>query len=179
MPEQKPERDRGSTAAVHGAPGAAAATAATPDSGPAQRPKTNIWIPAVIAFFVIPAIIGIPALIVLNRQHRDQLTADRERQYALPFSDLHVPHGVAVDATGNVYITDAIANRVLKLAAGTSAQTVLPFTRLDLSTGVVNESTAGVAVDASGNVYVTDTGHNRVLELAAGSNPKSCCRLTA
>jgi DNA-binding beta-propeller fold protein YncE len=48
------------------------------------------------------------------------------------------------------------------LAAGSSTQTVLPFTGLNLSTGVVNYSIAGVAVDAAGNVYVADSGNNRV-----------------
>ena len=51
-------------------------------------------------------------------------------------------------------------NRVLKLAAGSGTQTVLPFTGL-------NEP-AGVAVDTAGNVYVTDASNNRVLKLSVG-----------
>ena len=51
-------------------------------------------------------------------------------------------------------------NRVLKLAAGSSTQTVLPFTGLN--------GPRGVAVDTAGNVYVTDDGNNRVLKLPAG-----------
>jgi streptogramin lyase len=63
---------------------------------------------------------------------------------------------------------------VLKLAAGSSSQTVLPFTGLDLSDGgVIDPDTAGIAVDTAGSVYVTDSGHNRVLKLAAGSNTQS------
>jgi len=153
-------------------PDAAPATATESGFRPAPRRRRKVWILAVIAFFAIPAVVWIPAAIVLNRQHehRNQLAAERERQYALPFTDLRLPHGVAVDATGNIYVTDALANRVLKLAAGSNTQTVLPFTGLDLSAGVVNESTAGVAVDSAGNIYVADTGHNRVLELAAGSS---------
>jgi DNA-binding beta-propeller fold protein YncE len=46
--------------------------------------------------------------------------------------------------------------QVVKLAAGSSTQTVLPFTGLD------------VAVEAAGTVYVTDGGNNRVLKLPAG-----------
>ena len=38
---------------------------------------------------------------------------------------------------------------MLKLAAGSATQTVLPFTGLN--------SPSGVAVDSAGNVYVTDT----------------------
>ena len=52
-------------------------------------------------------------------------------------------------------------NRVLKLAAGSATQSVLPFTGLD--------DPGGVAVDTAGNLYVTDSHNNRVLKLAAGS----------
>ena len=53
-----------------------------------------------------------------------------------------------MDTAGTVYVTDADNNRVLKLPAGSSSQTVLPFTGLN--------SPDGVAVDTAGNVYVTD-----------------------
>jgi serine/threonine protein kinase, bacterial len=46
------------------------------------------------------------------------------------------------------------------LAAGSTDQTVLPFTGL----GHVQ----GVAVDTAGNVYVTDQVTQRVVELPAG-----------
>jgi serine/threonine protein kinase, bacterial len=36
----------------------------------------------------------------------------------LPFTGLHEPHGVAVDAAGNLYVTDFGNNRVVKLPAG-------------------------------------------------------------
>jgi sugar lactone lactonase YvrE len=80
---------------------------------------------------------------------------------------------VAVDAAGNLYVADSGTNRVLKLAAGSSTQTTLPFTGLNLPTGVVNDSIAGVAVDAPGNVYVVDSGNNRVLRLAAGTTTQT------
>jgi serine/threonine-protein kinase len=35
----------------------------------------------------------------------------------LPFNGLNEPEGVAVDAAGNVYVTDVSTNRVLKLPA--------------------------------------------------------------
>jgi serine/threonine protein kinase, bacterial len=63
-----------------------------------------------------------------------------------------------------VYVADHDNNRVLKLAAGSSTQTVLPFTGL--------KRPAGVAVATDGTVYVTATGAepNKVLKLPSGSS---------
>jgi DNA-binding beta-propeller fold protein YncE len=145
-----------------------------PVRGTSRPRRLKPWMLPVLIFAVVPAIL-VPLLVVLHRHHADAdaAKADRIRQYALPFTGLHVPHGVAVDDAGNVYISDVRANRVLKLAAGTNEQSVLPFSGIDLSAGVVNESTAGIAVDRVGAVYVVDTGHNRVLRLAAGSTQQT------
>ena len=51
-------------------------------------------------------------------------------QIVLPFTGLQNPDGVAVDSTGTLYVTDLGANRVLKLAPGSSTPTDLPFTGL-------------------------------------------------
>ncbi|MGB9303952.1 MAG: hypothetical protein WCB92_09825 [Mycobacterium sp.] len=128
-----------------------------------------------IAFVAAPAMMLVASGITSSHQRRDdQLKADRERQFALPFTGLRLPHGVAVDAAGNVYVAETRTNQVLKLAAGSSTQTVLPFTDLDLfNDGAIDAATAGVAVDAAGNVYVTDSGHNRVVKLAAGSSTQT------
>jgi len=56
-----------------------------------------------------------------------------------------------------VNVTDFERNRVLKLAAGASGPTVLPFSGLN--------HPAGVAVDAAGSVYVADSGNRRVVKL--------------
>jgi serine/threonine-protein kinase len=70
------------------------------------------------------------------------------------------PGGVAVDASGDLYVTGS-SNNVVNVPAGASTQTVLPF--IDLV------SPAGVAVDAAGDVYVADWGNNRVAKLTAGA----------
>lgn len=103
------------------------------------------------------------------------------RPSVLPFEGLGRPGGLAVDAAGDVYITDVDSDRVLKLAAGSTEPTVLPFTGL--------HSPGRIAVDAAGNVYVsdfvtesTDFGHvpdYRVVKLAAGSNEQSVVPLSA
>jgi len=92
------------------------------------------------------------------------------RQTVLPFAGLTYPSGIAVDAAGDVYVTDGWSDRVLKLAAGSNEQTVLPFTGL--------ERPSGVAVDGAGDVFVADRAKNRVLKLAAGSNEQTVLPFT-
>ncbi|MFE3224940.1 serine/threonine-protein kinase PknD [Nocardia sp. NPDC059228] len=83
-------------------------------------------------------------------------------QTPLPFTGVSLPTDVAVDAAGNVYVTDMGNDRVVKLAADASTPSPLPFTGL--------KNPQGVAVDPAGNIYVTDTSNNRVLRLAAGAS---------
>ena len=65
---------------------------------------------------------------------------------------------MAVDPRGNVYIVND--STVVKVAAGSNTQTVLPFTGL--------KEPWAVALDPGGNVYVSDQDNKRVLELAGG-----------
>jgi streptogramin lyase len=102
-----------------------------------------------------------------------KLAAGPNTQTVLPFTGLDLCAnvidaslaGVAVDAAGNVYVSDSCHNRVVKLAAGSSTQTVLPFRGLD--------TPHGVAVDTAGTVYVVEYSHGRVLKLAAGSSTQT------
>ena len=77
----------------------------------------------------------------------------------LPFTGIRAAKGVAVDGADSVYVADTENDRVLKLAAGSSNQSVLPFTGL--------RRPIGVAVDKAESVYVTDNGKGRVLKLPA------------
>jgi len=147
-------------------------------AAPLARPKRKLWIYAVI--FAVIVLVAVPAMILVaggiitNRQLKeDQLKAQRELPFALPFKDLRVPHGVAVDAAGNVYVADTHTNQVLKLAPGSDTQTVLPFTGLDLCSNVIDASVAGVAVDAAGSVYVSDSCNDRVVKLSPGSSTQT------
>jgi sugar lactone lactonase YvrE len=94
--------------------------------------------------------------------------------------DLCSPIGVAVDASGNLYVADSGNNRVLEyntpLTAGVTASTVFgqggsftsnscDFDTIDGSSTAVDLcGPSGVALDASDNLYVADPGNNRVLE---------------
>ncbi|OBK57962.1 hypothetical protein A5656_00130 [Mycobacterium gordonae] len=157
---------------------AEAGAARVPGGAPLAGPKRKLWIYgviiAVVMFVVAPAMMLVAGGILKTHQDKQaQLQADRNRQYALPFTGLRSPHGVAVDASGNVYVADSHTNRVFKLAAGSGTQTLLPFTGLDLCPTLIDASTAAVAVDAAGNVYLTDSCHDRVLKLAAGSGTQT------
>ena len=111
---------------------------------------------------------------------------------ALSAASLYYPTGVAVDASGNVYVADANNSRVLEYdaplapgggtpgtpgAAGdTTADAVFgqdgSFTTNDcnLGDGVYSPSAdslcgpEGVAADSLGNLYVSDLVNNRILE---------------
>ena len=73
------------------------------------------------------------------------------------------PHGVAVDAVGNAYISDSTGNRVVKIPSGGGVAT-------SVVTGLGNPHE--VAVDGAGNVYVADTVNNRIVkEPATGGAP--------
>jgi sugar lactone lactonase YvrE len=72
-------------------------------------------------------------------------------------TSIGVPNGVAVDATGNVYVSDSATNSVLEVpfAGAPSLPFAINFSGLS--------GPAGLAVDANGNLYVADSGNSRVL----------------
>lgn len=72
---------------------------------------------------------------------------------------------MALDAAGNLYVVDWLKDRVLKLAVGTGAPTVLPITAI--------EGPEGVAVDGEGNVYVADFENGRVIKLIAATGTQT------
>ncbi|MFH1097126.1 MAG: SMP-30/gluconolactonase/LRE family protein, partial [Candidatus Desantisbacteria bacterium] len=71
----------------------------------------------------------------------------------------HSPKGVAVDATGNIFVADTDNHRIQKFDA--SGTLTLRWGSCGTGTGQFN-SPADVAVDAQGYVYVLDTGNHRV-----------------
>ena len=90
---------------------------------------------------------------------------------------LNSPQGVAIDASGNLYVADVENSRVLgwnsamAFANGSPADLVIGqpdfYSTTCNSSGISASSLCnpvGVAVDGSGNLYVADTDNNRVLE---------------
>ena len=77
-------------------------------------------------------------------------------------SGLTNPHGVAVDAAGNVYVSSD--NQVAEYPVGGG-------TAIQMGTGY--RTPQSVAVDASGTVYVADTGNAQIVKVAAGGQSQS------
>jgi len=91
-------------------------------------------------------------------------------------AQLNGPMGLAVDASGNIFIADTGNQRVRKIAANGSISTVAgngsagyggdsgPATSAELN------QPEGVAVDAGGNLYIADTVNDRVREVTGNGN---------
>jgi len=92
---------------------------------------------------------------------------------AASLAELNNPVGVAVDASGNVYIGDYENNVIRKVAVGTGIISTIAGNGTagysgDGGTATAAElnSPAGVAIDASGNVYIADQFSNRIRKLS-------------
>jgi serine/threonine protein kinase len=132
------------------------------DSTPTPRHRRRVLAIAVALGTVVVVIAGATFLGLTNQFPFH--SAKTQAQIVLPFTGLDRPMGVAVDAKGDVFVTDTGNNRVVELAAGAPTQTVAPFSGLD--------HPAGIAVDDQGNLQITESATNQVLELTAGStNP--------
>ncbi len=74
---------------------------------------------------------------------------------------LDSPRGIAVDSSGNIFVSDNENHRILKFDSSGKFLTEIGGGSADSAEGRF-DSPWGVAVDASGNVYVTDTDNNRI-----------------
>ncbi len=86
------------------------------------------------------------------------------------------PLGLALDASGNLYIADTGNNRVRKLTAATGVISTVAGNGTAtfggdgspaVSAGIGGPS--GIALDAANNLYIADTGNNRIREVNAAT----------
>jgi len=69
------------------------------------------------------------------------------------------PHGVAIDSSGNVWVTDSLNDRVQKF--NSKGEYLSQFGGTGTGNGKLSWP-QGIAIDASGNLWVADSGNNRV-----------------
>ena len=86
---------------------------------------------------------------------------------------LFLPCGVAVDATGSLYIADTYNNSIRKVSGGTITTVAGPGTPGILGDGGPATSAElflpySVSIDSSGNLYIADTNDHRVRLVANG-----------
>jgi trimeric autotransporter adhesin len=73
-------------------------------------------------------------------------------------SSLHNPRGVAIDASGNIYIADTYNHRIRMVTKSTGIIT----TEVGNGTLARLRYPSGIAIDASGNIYIADTYNKRI-----------------
>jgi endonuclease YncB( thermonuclease family) len=88
----------------------------------------------------------------------------------------YLPYGVAVDASGNVYVLDSNNNTIREITSGgavtTLAGTAGTSGSADGTGAAARFSVAyGVAVDGSGNIYVADSNNNSSIRIGFLSTP--------
>jgi len=102
-------------------------------------------------------------------------------------AQFHDPMGLAVDAEGNLYVSDWVNHRIRMITPGGMVTTVagsgIPGPYSDILDGPVNTARLfgpeGLTVDNQGNIYVADTLNNRIrlispagmVTTVAGSGP--------
>ena len=91
-------------------------------------------------------------------------------------SKLDSPYGVAIDATGNIYIADEGNNRIRKVTAATGIISTVAGNGTqgysgdgDAATSAEMNRPGGVTLDAAGNLYIADIGNNRIRKVDAAS----------
>ena len=88
---------------------------------------------------------------------------------------LNVPNGLAVDTSGNVYISDSLNHAIRKVTVSTGVITTLAGTGTSSYSGDTGAATSatlsnpsGIALDKSDNIYIADTYNNVVRKVSVG-----------
>ncbi len=162
-------------------------------SGLAADLSGNIWVADQnsnrVVRYTAPVVNGQDAGLVVGQASFDTGNPGSTR------NALFSPVGIALDASGSLWVADQANSRVLKYSSstilgfspGTALNADLVLGQADYLSGHANRGgstgvdtlnyPAGVAVDPSGNVWVADSTNNRVLEFAASSSGSAAVAL--
>ena len=83
---------------------------------------------------------------------------------------LKYPTGIALDASGNIYITDYTNHRIQKWAPGATEGVTVAGGNGEGSAANQLSLPRGITLDSSGNLYIADTGNNRIQKYAPVDN---------
>jgi len=79
---------------------------------------------------------------------------------AISSGNINAPCGVAVDASGNIYVVNRGNNKVTKTVKGAASASVI-------LSGFNNPY--GIAIDGSGNIFVSEYGSNSIIKIVNGT----------
>jgi trimeric autotransporter adhesin len=82
---------------------------------------------------------------------------------------LNGPHGVTLDASKNLYISDSGDQRIRKVSSGTINTYAGGGMGDGPATTAIFAENRDVAVDNAGNVYIADTNNNRIRKISGGT----------
>ena len=84
-------------------------------------------------------------------------------------ASFNTPQGVAVDASGNVYVSESGNHRIRRITPSGLVSTLAGSGKPGFADGTGAEasfkSPTGIALDAVGNVYVSDTGNHQIRKI--------------
>ncbi len=129
---------------------------------------------------ILPAIIGgilcsisAPAQL-FNMMTFAGSTAQGDVDGVTNVSQFYNPGGVAMDASGNIYVADTEDNTIREIAANGIVSTLAGAAGISGSadgngTNALFNAPQGIAVDSSGNVYVADTGNGTIRKITGNA----------
>ncbi|NVJ48694.1 MAG: T9SS type A sorting domain-containing protein, partial [Cytophagia bacterium] len=89
-------------------------------------------------------------------------------------ASFNYPTGIALDAAGNIYVTESVSHIVRKITPNGDVTRLAGSLSRGFSDGngvsASFNSPRGIAVDASGNIYVADAGNHRIRKITSNGD---------